>query len=66
VIWLVTGYLFASIIAHMLVWHLGYHMFTYVREKVAFEMRANFFRAWSKARWRTAFRAEPPLLSPIV
>ena len=28
----------------MLVWHVGYRMFTYVREKVLFSLRANFFR----------------------
>ncbi len=41
---LVMLYMFASVVARMLVWHLGYRMFTYVREKVIFQMRTNFFR----------------------
>ena len=42
--WLIIAYLFASIFARMIVWHIGYRMFTFVREKVMFAMRANFFR----------------------
>jgi ABC-type multidrug transport system fused ATPase/permease subunit len=42
--WLIAGYLFACIFARMLVWHVGYRMFTFVREKVMFGMRVNFFR----------------------
>ena len=42
--WLVIAYLFASIVARMLVWHLGYRMFTFVREKVVFSLRASFFK----------------------
>src|ERR1700722_300191 len=42
--WLLTAYMFASLIARMLVWHIGYRIFTYVREKVVFALRANFFR----------------------
>ena len=42
--WLLAAYLFASIFARMLVWHLGYRMFTFVREKVVFSLRASFFR----------------------
>jgi ABC-type multidrug transport system fused ATPase/permease subunit len=37
-------YLLASIFGRMLVWHAGYRIFTYVREKVLFNVRANFFR----------------------
>lgn len=37
-------YLLAAIFGRMLVWHLGYRIFTYVREKVLFNVRANFFR----------------------
>jgi subfamily B ATP-binding cassette protein MsbA len=42
--WLVAAYVFASIIGRMIVWHIGYRMFTFVREKVLFGLRANFFR----------------------
>ena len=42
--WLVVAYLFAAIVGRMLVWHIGYRIFTYVREKVLFKVRANFFR----------------------
>ena len=37
-------YLLASIFGRMLVWHSGYRIFTYVREKVLFNVRATFFR----------------------
>jgi ABC-type multidrug transport system fused ATPase/permease subunit len=43
-IWLLAAYMFASLVARMLVWHIGYRIFTYVREKVVFGLRANFFR----------------------
>jgi ABC-type multidrug transport system fused ATPase/permease subunit len=43
-VWLVIAYLFASIVARMLVWHAGYRMFTFVREKVVFSLRASFFK----------------------
>jgi ABC-type multidrug transport system fused ATPase/permease subunit len=43
-LWLLAWYLFASIVARMLVWHLGYRMFTFVREKVVFSLRASFFK----------------------
>jgi ABC-type multidrug transport system fused ATPase/permease subunit len=42
--WLAGAYLFASVVARMLVWHVGYRMFTYVREKVTFGLRQEFFR----------------------
>jgi len=41
---LMTLYLIASVFTRMLVWHFGYRIFTYVREKVLFALRANFFR----------------------
>ncbi len=44
VILLILFYLAATIIFRMLVWHLGYRVFTYVREKVLFALRADFFR----------------------
>ena len=37
-------YLFATVFARMLVWHLGFRMFTYVRERALFGLRAQFFR----------------------
>jgi ABC-type multidrug transport system fused ATPase/permease subunit len=43
-VWLTVAYMFASVFARMLVWHIGYRMFTYVREKVVFQMRSTFFR----------------------
>ena len=42
--WLAGTYLFASVVARMLVWHLGFRMFTYVRERALFGLRAQFFR----------------------
>jgi ABC-type multidrug transport system fused ATPase/permease subunit len=41
---LITLYLIASVFGRMLVWHIGYRIFTYVREKVLFGVRATFFR----------------------
>jgi ABC-type multidrug transport system fused ATPase/permease subunit len=41
---LIGAYLFAALVGRMLVWHIGYRMFTFVREKVLFGLRANFFR----------------------
>jgi ABC-type multidrug transport system fused ATPase/permease subunit len=41
---LIALYIFASLFGRMLVWHIGYRMFTFVREKVLFGLRANFFR----------------------
>ena len=37
-------YLLASVFGRMLVWHAGYRLFTLVREKLMFTLRANFFR----------------------
>ncbi len=42
--WLAAAYLVASIFGRMIIWHVGYRMFTFVREKVLFGLRANFFR----------------------
>ena len=42
---ILTGlYLLASVFGRMLVWHAGYRLFTLVREKLMFTLRANFFR----------------------
>ncbi len=41
---LVIIWLLVSIIGRMLVWHIGYRVFTYVRERVLFDLRAEFFR----------------------
>lgn len=41
---LVGGYLFASLVGRMIVWHVSYRMFTAVREKMVFELRRTFFR----------------------
>ena len=41
---LAVGYFVASVVARMLVWHLGFRMFTYVRERALFGLRAQFFR----------------------
>ena len=42
--WLCGEYLAATIVWRMLVWHIGYRIFTYVREKVVFALRADFFK----------------------
>ncbi len=42
--WLVAGFLVVSLIARMAVWHAGYRMFTWVRERVVFALRGQFFR----------------------
>ena len=42
--WLIAGYLFVSLIARMAAWHAGYRLFTWVRERVVFGLRGNFFR----------------------
>lgn len=38
------AYLLATIFGRMLVWHLGYRVFTWVREQTIFALRAQFFR----------------------
>lgn len=37
-------YFLVSIFGRMLMWHVGYRFFTYVRERVLFTMRSYFFR----------------------
>lgn len=43
-VWLLAAYLFASVVWRMLVWHVGFRLFTYVRERVVFALRADFFK----------------------
>lgn len=42
--WLVAGYLLVSLVVRMAAWHAGYRMFTWVRERVVFSLRGQFFR----------------------
>ena len=42
--WLVGGYLVVSLVVRMAAWHAGYRMFTWVRERVVFALRGQFFR----------------------
>ena len=42
--WLVAGYLLVSLVVRMAAWHTGYRMFTWVRERVVFALRGQFFR----------------------
>lgn len=42
--WLIAGYLVVSIIVRMAAWHAGYRLFTWVRERVVFALRGQFFR----------------------
>lgn len=42
--WLVGGYLAISLVVRMAAWHVGYRIFTWVRERVVFSLRGNFFR----------------------
>jgi ABC-type multidrug transport system fused ATPase/permease subunit len=41
--WLIVGYMLISLIGRMAVWHAGYRIFTYVRERVLLKMRLQFF-----------------------
>ncbi|MBA3709044.1 MAG: ABC transporter ATP-binding protein [Planctomycetes bacterium] len=41
---LAAVYLVTSVVLRMLVWHLGYRVFTWVRERVVLALRAQFFR----------------------
>lgn len=41
--WLVSGYLVVSFVVRMAAWHTGYRMFTWVRERVVFALRGQFF-----------------------
>ena len=40
---IIVAFLLASIVFRMLVWHLGYRIFTNVREKVLYSLRLSFF-----------------------
>lgn len=42
--WLALAYLVVSLIARMAAWHAGYRLFTWVRERVVFALRGQFFR----------------------
>lgn len=42
--WLALTYLVISIFCRMIVWHLGYRMFTHIRERSVLGLRAQFFR----------------------
>jgi ABC-type multidrug transport system fused ATPase/permease subunit len=42
--WLCGEYLAATLVWRMLVWHLGYRIFTHVRERIVFSLRADFFK----------------------
>ena len=42
--WLISGYLAVSLVVRMAAWHAGYRMFTWVRERVVFALRGQFFR----------------------
>jgi ABC-type multidrug transport system fused ATPase/permease subunit len=44
VAWLALGYLAVSVVMRMGFWHLGYRFFTWARERIAFNLRAQFFR----------------------
>ncbi len=41
---LALAYFLVSVIGRMLLWHIGYRFFTYVRERVVFTLRSYFFR----------------------
>lgn len=42
--WLAGAYLAVSIVFRMAAWHWGFRLFTWVREKVVFALRGQFFR----------------------
>ncbi|HZU84953.1 MAG TPA: ABC transporter ATP-binding protein [Polyangiaceae bacterium] len=44
VAWLGLGYLAVSVVMRMGFWHTGYRFFTWARERIAFNLRAQFFR----------------------
>ena len=44
VAWLGLGYLAVSVVMRMAFWHAGYRFFTSARERIAFQLRAQFFR----------------------
>ena len=44
ILWLAVIYLLVSNIGRMVVWHVGYRIFTHVRERSVLALRAQFFR----------------------
>ncbi len=42
--WLIFAYLVVSLIFRMAAWHSGFRLFTWVRERVVFALRGQFFR----------------------
>jgi ABC-type multidrug transport system fused ATPase/permease subunit len=44
VAWLGVGYLAVSVVMRMALWHAGYRLFTWARERIVFSLRAQFFR----------------------
>jgi ABC-type multidrug transport system fused ATPase/permease subunit len=42
--WLVLAYLVVSVVFRMAAWHSGFRLFTWVRERVVFSLRGQFFR----------------------
>jgi ABC-type multidrug transport system fused ATPase/permease subunit len=43
-LWLAVIYILFSTVGRMLVWHFGYRLFTWVRERMVFALRTTFFR----------------------
>lgn len=43
-LWLAAGYLVVSLILRMVLWHIGYRVFTWARERIVFALRQQFFR----------------------
>jgi ABC-type multidrug transport system fused ATPase/permease subunit len=41
---LAAGYLVVTVVGRMMVWHIGFRFFTFVRERAVFALRATFFR----------------------
>jgi ABC-type multidrug transport system fused ATPase/permease subunit len=42
--WLAVAYFLISVVGRMTLWHLGYRIFTWVRERMLFTLRSHFFR----------------------
>lgn len=42
--WVIAAYLVASLLLRMAAWHAGFRIFTWVRERVVFALRGQFFR----------------------
>jgi ABC-type multidrug transport system fused ATPase/permease subunit len=43
-LWLCSGYLLSTLVLRMFMWHAGFRIFTWVRERVVLALRAQFFR----------------------